>query len=266
MPKNSKKGMIQMKKVLALIMCVAMIACIAVTASADATATVTIGNVEGKVGDIVDVTISISEGSDLGALQMNVIYDDTKLAPATKLDKRGNPIYFVSGDAATAAKALVEAANGGCPWNIGTITTDGYWEGGVIWTLFFEIVADLGEDGTPITAEVTAVQDYADAEKAVTVDVVAGSVAHPYVAPPVEPSKPSKPESKPESKPVEPSVDDNDEPVVDEPVVEEDVTVNDVTVTDTDMPKTGDASSVAIAAGLCAVAAAAFVITKKVND
>jgi LPXTG-motif cell wall-anchored protein len=168
-----------------------------------------------------------------------------------------------------AAGALVEAADGGCPWNIGTITTDGYWDAGVIWTLYFEIIADLGEEGTPITAVTVAAQDCVDAEKQVSVDYVNGSVAHPYVAPPVEPSKPvepNKPESKPESKPVEPSVDDNDEPVVDEPVVEEDVTVNDVTVTDTDMPKTGDASSVAIAAGLCAVAAAAFVITKKVND
>ena len=90
-----------------------------------------------------------------------------------------------------------------------------------------------------MTVEPTA----AEGDDTYNVKIVPGGVTVEKAPTPVEPE--SKPESETPSKTVEPE--------------------DEGTTTGTN-PKTGDVSAVAVAAGLCAVMAAAFVITKKVND
>ncbi len=227
-----------MKKVLALVVCVAMFACFALTASAADEATLTVATVEGKKGDVVAVDVSISAESNIGALEVTLAVDETLLKAVTTKDKRGNDVYFQAGAAATAAGALVEGSEGivDGKFMLTTATSAGYWDGGVIWTVYFEVLADL-EAPAAIDAEVTSVGHYEDDTKVITVNVVDGAVKAPKAA---DDNKDDK--------------DDKD----DKEDKEQDVTNTN--------PPTGDVSGIAVAAGLCAVMAAAFVITKKVND
>ncbi len=246
-----------MKKVLAMVICVAMLACFALTASAESVdATLTVSTVEGKVGDVVSVDIAISEASDIGALEITLAVDESLLKVATKTDKRGDTIYFEGGAAATAAKALVEGSDGivDGKFMLTTASSDGYYDAGAVWTVWFEIVGELPENGAVFDAEATSVGHYNDDNIAINLTVVDGAVKAAK-----EEVKPSEPESKPESKP---EVKPESKPVVDAPVDEEPTTSE----TDKENPKTGDVSGIAVAAGLCAVMAAAFVISKKVND
>jgi hypothetical protein len=180
---------------------------------------------------------------------------------------KGEEVYFEKGMAAKSAEALTEATAGN-PWQLGTVTTAGYWDGGVIWTLFFEIKADLGEDGAPVNGVVTASVQYEDATVEVPVDVINGVVTTPDGDNGDDEILDEDDEFIDEEITDEEITDEeitDDEIVEDEEVVEEEEEIVD-DVTGTDIPKAGDVSSVAMAAGLCAVAAAAFVVIKKVND
>ncbi len=244
-----------MKKVLALVMCIAMIASFAVTASAaDYEVTFTVSNHENaKVGDVLDVTVSISEGSDLGALEFFVIGDTQYLKPVSKPDKRGNAQWMVEGDAAGGSivcsddKYIEEGR-----LEFACANDKGYWDPGVFVTVYFEVIAELPEEGAAIDIQVNAtthfevntktyeVKENDGLVKGVKADDTqgggtqgggtqgggtqgGGTQGGGTVTPPVEEST-------------------------------------------TDIPETGDATGIAVAAGLCAVMAAAFVITKKVND
>ena len=240
-----------MKKVLALVICVAMFACLAVTASAASDVVLTISSVEGNKGEVVKVDISISEKSNVGALNMDLTVDESVLKAVTTKNKKEQDVYFLGGDAATAAGALVEGSDGVVDgvFKLATTTTAGYWDAGVVWSVYFEIVGDLPAEGAVINGTVTSIGDCEDSTLVVNASVVAGKVTAPVEQPPVE------------QPPVDGGDDDNQEPETNEPEVEDEV------VTDTDAnPETGDVSGIAVAAGLCAVMAAAFVITKKVND
>lgn len=236
-----------MKKVIAMVMCVAMIACIAMTASAATEVTFTIATVEGKAGDVVAIDVSVSEESNIGALELQLAYDDTQLEVVTTKNKKGQDVYFIAGDASTAAGALVEGSDGGNPMLLTAATTNGYWDAGVIATIYVKLLEDVAEgEVAAITGEVTVIQDCEDTSVQYDATVVPGGVKAPVEEVPSEPVGPSSDVTPTE--PTEPSkpAEDDKKP--------------------TENPKTGDASAVAVAAGLCAVMAAAFVITKKVND
>ena len=246
-----------MKKVIALVMCIAMIACVAVTASAaDYNVDLTLSShKDAKVGDKLEVTVSISEGSDLGALEFNVDLDDEYLKPIATKDKRGNDQWFVPGPASDGA-SLVGSDGLDAESNLvkfAAANVNGYYDAGVVVTFFVEVIKELPAEGAKMDLIVAATTHYEDNTKTYEVKDVDGVVT-PYVDKPSEvpPSSvpQSKPESKPESKPGT-TVEPESKPAE----------------TDTDTnPATGDVTGIAVAAGLCAVMAAAFVITKKVND
>ncbi len=244
-----------MKKVLAMVICVAMLACFAVTASAATDATLTVATVEGKKGDVVAVDIAISEASDIGALEISLVVDEALLKATTTKDKRGDDVYFQAGSAATAAGALTEGSDGivDGKFKLTTATSSGYYDAGVIWTVYFEVLADL-EAPAVIDAELATVGHYADEAEVINLTIVDGAVKAKAEEVPVssEDDKPSEVDPQPQTS---------------KPAVDNQAPVEDVTVTDTEAnPETGDVSGIAVAAGLCAVMAAAFVITKKVND
>lgn len=225
-----------MKKVIALVMCVAMLACIAVTASAATSATFTFSTVENaKVGDVVSVDMSIAEGKTMiGAIGFKFSYDDTYLKfveSPTTYD------YFSTGVGAGGATAAGNEET----MEVQMATANGFKAPGTVITLCFEVIKEIPAGETAaVSADIILAPTAAEGTIEYDTKVVAGGVKGVAAE---ESSVPSTP-SKDDVTPVNPSKPDAPK----------------------DNPKTGDVSGVAVAAGLCAVMAAAFVITKKVND
>lgn len=251
-----------MKKVLALVMCIAMIASFAVTASAATDVTFTVADVkDAKVGETYPVDIAISAESNIGALEFYVALDGAYLEPGTTKNKKGQDVYYVNGDATTAAGASLVGSDGfeaeSGKYKFAAAAADGYWDAGVIVTIYVKVIAELPEEGAAITLEVGTPVDCEDktVEFNVTTD---DAVVLPYVEPvpesPADPQPPVIVDPESPEKPTKPGVDDGKG--------EDNKGEDD----ETKIPATGDASAIAVAAGLCAVMAAAFVLTKKVND
>lgn len=237
-----------MKKVLALIMCVAMIASFAVIASAETKdATFTFKTVDGKglaAGDTVTITMDIAEAKTLiGAIGFKISYDDEYLK---FIEDPTTYSYFNTGVGAGGATAAGNEET----MEIQMATADGFKAPGTVLSLTFELKKAIPEGKTAVvTAEVSMEPKAAEGDDTYNVKIVPGGVTvekTPTPEPPSSTVEPSTVESK------------DGEPKDGEPKDED-------TTTGTN-PKTGDVSAVAVAAGLCAVMAAAFVITKKVND
>ncbi len=322
-----------MKKVIALVMCVAMIACIAVTASAADPITFTVSNHENaKVGDVLEVTISVTEESDIGALELHVKLDDEYLEP-TFITERNKEVWAKAGDASKNATASLVTSDGykeglGA-YSIAAATADGYYLGDVVVTIFVEVIKELPAEGAAIDLTIVACDHYEDRTIVMETVAVDGLVKGEAKAPVVDPEDPEDPVDPPvvdpedpedpvdppvvdpedPEDPVDPPVVDPDDPedpiapqppvvdpedpedpiappvvdpedsvdsedaIVPQPPVDNDknddankAPVDTDTDTDKENVKTGDVTGIAVAAGLCAVMAAAFVITKKVND
>lgn len=225
-----------MKKVIALVMCVAMIACAVVTVAADeVAATFTVATVEGNKGDVVTVDLTIAEkGTRIGAIGFLFDYDTDYLK---FIENPEDGVYFVTG----------EAINGGM--GVGNEDTmalqiasvNGFFKAGTVVTLCFEVIEEIpaGEIAAvncTVDPEVTVKPNEGDNTYAIA--VINGGVKAPAAE----------------------IVDGGEDGETGTTVVP---TTPTVTVTDTDHDPMGDASAVAVAAGLCAVMAAAFVFTKK---
>ena len=242
-----------MKKVIAMVVCVAMLACFALTASAATKATFTVSTVEGKKGDVVDIDITIAEeDTGIGTLEILVKYDTENL----KLVKNKGK-YFTVGAATNGASAVGNEEN----MKVAFASVDGFYEIGKVLTMSFEVLNDIAEgDIAEVTFEVTSeASHYEDNSVKYDIAINAGGVKAPapVVVPPVDGGEGNQGGNNAGNE-------DTQKPVV-KPVVKPEV--EDVTVTDTEAnPETGDVSGIAVATGLCAVMAAAFVITKKVND
>lgn len=239
-----------MKKVLALVICIAMIACVAVTASAEATpATFTVSTVEGKAGDVVTVDINIAEkGTRIGTFVIQINYDTDYLKFVENEDEGA---YFVVGEATNAATAAGNEEN----MQVALATPNGFFKAGKVLTLAFEITKEIPQgEIAEVTFEMMEDPKVCDEKeygaKEYDVKINAGGVKAPYVEPSQDPKPPVGP-STVDPSPVDPSPVDPSKPA------ESDTDTN---------PATGDVTGIAVAAGLCAVMAAAFVITKKVND
>ncbi len=246
-----------MKKVLALVICIAMIACVAVTASAaDYTVTYTVSSYEGaKVGDVVTVTVSLSKNSDLGALEFDVDLDDEYLEATSITNDRGKQQWYAGID--PVAKGASVMGSDGLNADSGTYkfafaNAEGIYQEGALVEFYVKVLKDLPEEGAAITLTVNATTHY-DNNQLTYENKIVNGVITPYVEEPsVVPSGPSTVDPSP----VDPS-DDDKEPTTPSKPAESDTDTN---------PATGDVTGIAVAAGLCAVMAAAFVITKKVND
>lgn len=226
-----------MKKVIALVMCVAMLACIAVTASAATSATFTFSTVENaKVGDVVSVDMSIAEAKTMiGAIGFKFSYDDTYLkfveSPTTYN-------YFSTGVGAGGATAAGNEET----MEVQMATADGFKAPGTVITLCFEVIKEIpAGEIAEVSAEIILAPTAAEGTVEYDAKVVAGGVK----------GEEASSVTPPPSSIVKPPVTSTVTPKPEDPK---------------DNPKTGDVSGVAVAAGLCAVMAAAFVITKKVND
>lgn len=240
-----------MKKVLALVICIAMIACVAVTASAEATAaTFTVSTVEGNKGDKVTLDIEIAErGTRIGTFVIQIKYDESKLK---FIENEDEGAYFVVGEAAGGATCAGNEEN----MQAALATPNGFFKPGKVLTLAFEVIDEIPAGETAeVTFEMMEDPKVCDENeygaKEYDVKINAGGVKSSAK---VEgPSDTTSPVDPVESS--DPS--DNKQPTTPSKPAESDTDTN---------PATGDVTGIAVAAGLCAVMAAAFVITKKVND
>ena len=261
-----------MKKVLALVMCIAMIASFVVTASADVrplTLTASSVEVKGEVGEVFTIEFSLSEKSEVGSLQFFVALPEC-IEPTTQKNDRDKDVYFMGGEAAIDAGATAEGSDGLVPMDeadensqkvckFAAATTAGFWKAGAVYKAFFKVVSEIPEEGAVIDIlDDTVAVKVADGEDTYDVTVEDGLVTVEKEEP-VDP-KPPVIEDPTKTEPVKPTDTKPTKPGVDggEGEKGED--------NETKIPATGDASAIAVAAGLCAVMAAAFVLTKKVND
>lgn len=231
-----------MKKVIAMVVCVAMLACFALTASAATKATFTVTTVENaKKGDVVYVDINIAEkGTKIGTFEIQIDYDKTYLKFVENEDEG---MYFVVGEATGGATAAGNEET----MAVALATANGFFKVGKVLTLAFEVIEEIpaGEIAA-VTFKTTSDPTHCEDEnETYDVTIIDGGVkgeVKEVVVPPVG------------------GGDDNEGET-------QDPETQDPTTTETDKnPETGDVSGIAVAAGLCAVMAAAFVITKKVND
>ncbi len=120
--------------------------------------------VEGNVGDQVQVNVYIPEKTDIGSMDFELHVDERYLKAITVKNNRDQWVYFLKGDASTAAGSLTEASDGvvNGKFMLTTATPAGYWEAGVVWSVFFEILAELPEDGSAIRGKVTTISHHSD--------------------------------------------------------------------------------------------------------
>ena len=250
-----------MKKLLAIVLSIAMLACFAVVASAeneDVTVTVSSANIDADGNVTLDISGAVAEGKNVGSFQFILKYDAEKLTPvsqkknsddpsnAVALNKKLMPgtnpddeIYVLPSDIMLTANLTDEG------FKVAFITSDGLVNPGVWATVKFHVTdkAAAGEEIEVTLDNVDASMSLPDGGTApLTAAVTAGKVINAVATP--EPPVSSGGESKGESKGEESKTDDGKKPV----------------------PKTGDNSVVFFAVALCVAAAAAFVVTKKVND
>ena len=246
-----------MKKLLAIVLSIAMLACFAVVASAEnEVVTVTVGtvNVDADGNAIVPINGTVAEGENVGSLQFVIKYDAEKLTPVSQNAKKDSADYAVAAnkdlfDGMLESKATEDGIR------VALITTEGITENGEWVTVKFK-VTDKAAEGEEIAVSLEGVDSSKNLDEGgtapLTVAVTAGKVINtvPTPEPPVpsdgesKGEEPSKTESKGEESKTESKTDDGKKPV----------------------PKTGDNSVVFFAVALCVAAAAAFVVTKKVND
>ncbi len=246
-----------MKKLLAIVLSIAMLACFAVVASAEnEVVTVTVGtvNVDADGNAIVPINGTVAEGENVGSLQFVIKYDAEKLTPVSQNAKKDSADYAVAAnkdlfDGMLESKATEDGIR------VALITTEGITENGEWVTVKFK-VTDKAAEGEEIAVSLEGVDSSKNLDEGgtapLTVAVTAGKVINAVATPePPVPSdgeskgeEPSKTESKGEESKTESKTDDGKKPV----------------------PKTGDNSVVFFAVALCVAAAAAFVVTKKVND
>lgn len=247
-----------MKKLLAIVLSIAMLACFAVVASAEnEVVTLTVGkaNIAEDGTATLNIDGTVADGENVGSLQFVVKYDAEKLTLVSQDPDDDTADYAIMGFDSNLPKGyMLESKADENGLKAAVITTKGITKNGTWFTVKFKVTdkAAAGEEIAVSLEEVDASKNLDKGTAPITVAATAGAVinAVPTPEPPV-PSDgeskgegPSKTESKGEESKTESKTDDGKKPV----------------------PKTGDNSVVFFAVALCVAAAAAFVVTKKVND
>ncbi len=248
-----------MKKLLAIVLSIAMLACFAVVASAEnevVTLTVSKANIAEDGTAILNIDGTVADGENVGSLQFVVKYDAEKLTLVSQDPDDDTADYAIMGFDSNLPKGyMLESKADENGLKAAVITTKGITKNGTWFTVKFKVTdkATAGEEIAVSLEEVDASKNLEKGTEPITAAATAGAVVNAVATPepPVSSGSESKGEepSKTESKGEEPSkteskTDDGKKGV----------------------PKTGDNSVVFFAVALCVAAAAAFVVTKKVND
>ncbi len=180
-----------MKKLLSILLIFAMLTSLflpytVASAQTNRAVTFTLGSVQGDVGEIISVPLSVSAQSNIGSFTIYLPVPTEYLEYTTILDDSDREVYWESGEASDAAGALVMASNGikdlpdgGKGITIACASLDGYWEAGTIISMYFKVIKQIPSSG--ITMAFTATEVFSiDAESnydVTTVDSKITSVA-----------------------------------------------------------------------------------------
>ncbi len=168
-----------MKRVTALLLAVVMLLAMTCAASAQEAVTVTVGEVKGEVGDVVEVPVSISEGHYMVNGRIFLTYDPTALELQEVCDDPDNP-YFETINTAIIDGSFMWAVRspeaGRVNAVFATSAATGNGTGGVIFTLTFKLLREsTGEIAVTIPELRTNSTGGDDTDAALT--VVNGAVA-----------------------------------------------------------------------------------------
>ncbi|MBR6549542.1 MAG: hypothetical protein IKT68_08390, partial [Clostridia bacterium] len=176
-----------MKKLLSILLIFAMLAslflpCTVASAQTNHAVTFTLGSVQGDVGEIISVPLSISAQSNIGSFTIYLPVPTEYLEYTTILDDRDREVYWESGEASDAAGALVMASNGikdlpdgGKGITVACASLDGYWEAGTIISMYFKVIKQIPSSG--ITMAFTATEVFSiDAESNYDITTVDGKI------------------------------------------------------------------------------------------
>ena len=244
-----------MKKLLAIVLSIAMLACFAVVASAEnevVTMTVDTVNVDADGYALVPINGTVADGENVGALQFILKYDAEKLEIVKQQVNEGTEEdpdwvdYDVVGTSRVPSGTLLEnnIVEPGS-MKIALATTRGITKSGTWFTIKFKVTDKAAADEELVLGieDVSASKNVEGGVETISAAATGGKIINTVPTP--EPPVPSDGESKGEGpSKTESKTDDGKKPV----------------------PKTGDNSVVFFAVALCVAAAAAFVVTKKVND
>ena len=157
------------KKLFAMLLTLLMVIVIAtplMIASAEGTVLFTVSNVQGEIGDQVNVTVDISANSDIGALTIDLCYDKTML----------DLISSQSGATLSVANSITDVVPNEDEGKVRLtyINMDGLNGSGTILNVTFTILS--GATGTiPLTLDVTEITD-TTATDSLVYDITDGSV------------------------------------------------------------------------------------------
>ncbi len=132
-----------MKRLTAVLLVLVMVFAMTCTASAEEAVTITVGAIDGEVGEIVQVPVTVSEGHYLVNGRIFLTYDPTVLELQAVCDDADNP-YFESVNADILDSSFMWAFNvpsaGKANFVFATSADVGNAAGGAIYTLTFKLL------------------------------------------------------------------------------------------------------------------------------
>ena len=156
--------------------------CTVATAQTNRTVTFTLGSVQGEVGEIISIPLSISAESDVSSFTIYLPIPTNYLEYTTILDNNNREVYWETGEASTEADAMVMASNGiktlpdsSKGITIACASVDGFWEAGVVISMYFKVIKQIPTSGITLAYNATDVL-LIDADSNCTVTTVDGHV------------------------------------------------------------------------------------------
>ncbi len=143
-----------MKRIFACLLAVVMLVAMTCTASAEETVTVSVGNVRGEVGELVEVPVSVSEGHYLVNGRIFLTYDPTVLELQEVCDDPDNP-YFENVNTAILDSSFMwmfaSPKAGKANFVFATSSSAGNATGGAIYTLTFKLLKEADASAIVVT-------------------------------------------------------------------------------------------------------------------
>lgn len=167
-----------MKRLTAVLLALVMLAAMTCTVAAEEAVTITVGAIDGEVGDVVEVPVTVSEGHYLVNGRIFLTYDPTVLELQAVCDDADNP-YFESVNADILDSSFMWAFNvpqaGKANFVFATSADVGNATGGAIYTLTFKLLKKASNSAIVITCpEIRQNSGAGDTDAALT--LVNGSV------------------------------------------------------------------------------------------
>ncbi len=168
-----------MKRVTAMLLAVVMLLAMTCAVSAENAVTVTVGAIEGEVGDMIEVPVSISEGHYMVNTRIFLTYDPTALELQKVCDDADNP-YFENINTDIIDSSFMWAVKspeaGRFNAIFATSASTGNRTGGVIFTLTFKLLRETTGEIT-VTIPELKTNSTGGADEAAALTVVNGAVA-----------------------------------------------------------------------------------------